>query len=419
VVRRIFEEYAKGERAKNIYIRLNAEGYRTSRGTLFNKSSLRRILQNEKYIGVYEYEDIRVENGIPAIIDRKLFEEVQVMIKKNHDSPGKGYKHSFLLTAKLFCGMCGGTNLAGDSGTSQTGQVYAYYTCNKRKYEHTCKKERVSKDWIEKVVVEKMYELLNSDGFIDTVADKVMEFQKREQDRSALNALEARQKDNEKAIANMLAAIEAGIVTPSTKSRLMELEAQRNDIDKSIARELISEPYIDREQIITFLALLKNGDTEDEKYRILLIDTLLNSVFLYDDKLVLSMNYDDKGSKITFAIMEKAVMDGGAECSSLAPSSASCFNEIRAYRVRCSIRFDLISSALKLQVQRGRNTCRCRTLYFPEESGVLFVCDGNVVQEPLFEEPWQFKIHCVILFGSFKVPPNFGHKRRMFLFVFF
>ena len=57
IVRRIFEEYAEGERAKDIYERLNSEGYRTSRGGKFNKNSLRRILSNKKYIGVYEYED--------------------------------------------------------------------------------------------------------------------------------------------------------------------------------------------------------------------------------------------------------------------------------------------------------------------------------------------------------------------------
>ena len=50
VVRRIFEEYAAGECAKDIYTRLNEEGYRTSRNGLFNKNSLRRILENEKYI---------------------------------------------------------------------------------------------------------------------------------------------------------------------------------------------------------------------------------------------------------------------------------------------------------------------------------------------------------------------------------
>ena len=60
VVRRIFEEYAAGRPALDIYTQLNEEGFRTVRGNLFNKNSLRRILQNEKYIGVYEFADIRL-----------------------------------------------------------------------------------------------------------------------------------------------------------------------------------------------------------------------------------------------------------------------------------------------------------------------------------------------------------------------
>jgi DNA invertase Pin-like site-specific DNA recombinase len=322
VVRRIFEEYAEGERAKDIYMRLNDEGHRTSRGGLFNKNSLRRILQNEKYVGVYEYEDIRVEGGIPAIIDRELFGKVQTMVKKNGASPGKGRAQSFLLTAKLFCGICG-SPMTGDGGTSHTGQVYAYYTCNKRKYDRACNKERAPKDWIERLVVAELAALLSSEGFIEKIADKVVEYQEREKDRSALNALESRQKDNERRIANLIAAIEDGVNTPSTKSRLVELEAERANIDRGIARELINEPNLDRDQIIFFLERFKDGDTDDEAYRVLLVDTFLNSVFLYDDdKLVLTLNYSGDNSKITLSIMEKAVFDGGAEGSSLAPCGA-------------------------------------------------------------------------------------------------
>lgn len=149
IVRRIFEEYAEGERAKDIYERLNSEGYRTSRGGKFNKNSLRRILSNKKYIGVYEYEDIYVENGIPAIItDRDLFERVQKMLKINHDAPARGKAQNFLLTTKLFCGLCG-SPMIGDGGTSHTGKAYAYYSCTKRKRGRSCKKESVPKDWIE------------------------------------------------------------------------------------------------------------------------------------------------------------------------------------------------------------------------------------------------------------------------------
>lgn len=322
IVRRIFAEYAAGERAKDIYNRLNDEGYRTSRGGLFNKNSLRRILQNEKYIGIYEFMDIRVENGIPAIIDKTLFEKVQKMITKNHDSPGKGKAQHFLLTTKLFCGLCGEA-MVGDGGTGKSGKAYAYYSCNSRKKTRNCRKESVKKDWIEQLVVDQLVELVHSDEFIGEVADKVMEYQKREQDRSALTALESRHKDNEKAIGNMMAAIEAGIITPSTKSRLMELEGERANIEKGIARELIAEPRLERDQVVFFLEEFRTGNIEDESYRILLVDTLLNSVYLYDDdKLVLVLNYSGEHCKVTLSLVEKALGGEGAMCSTLAPSGA-------------------------------------------------------------------------------------------------
>ena len=321
VVHRIFMEYAAGERAKDIYTRLNEEGYRTSRGGLFNKNSIRRIIQNEKYIGIYEYEDIRVEGGIPAIVDRELFGRAQKMIKINSDAPGRR-QHDFLLTGKIKCGICG-EDMTGDSGTSRSGKVHAYYTCNGRKYKRGCKKERAHKDWIEELVVAELVKLVNSDEFIYEVAERVVEYQNRERDRSALTALEARKKENETAIKNLMTAIEQGIITPTTKSRLVELESEAANIDRGIARELIAEPKFTQEQIAFSLSRFQHGDTEDESYRMSLIDTFLNAVFLYDDdKLVLTLNYDGEGSKITLSIMEKAVFNGGAECSSFAPPGA-------------------------------------------------------------------------------------------------
>lgn len=318
IVRRIFEEYASGERAKDIYTRLNDEGYRTLSGGLFNKSSLRRILQNEKYIGVYAYQDIRVEDGIPAIVERELFDRCQCMVERHHRSPAADRATGFLLTAKLFCGHCG-EPMTGDGGTSKTGRVYNYYTCNGRRV-HKCKKERAPKEWIENLVIGELVNLVHSDDFISEVADKCMEFQQREKDDSALHALEARQKENEKSIKNILSAIEAGIITPSTKNRLMELEAERSQIESGIARQLIQDPELERDQIVYFLEQFRNGDTSDDAYRAFLVDTFLNSVYLYDDdKLVLVLNYTGENCKITLKLVEKALNDDSLKSSCFAP----------------------------------------------------------------------------------------------------
>lgn len=320
VVRRIFEEYAAGDSAKEIYTRLNAEGYRTSRGGLFNKNSLRRILQNEKYVGVYEFKDIRVEGAIPAIVERELFEKCQSMVERHHRAPAALRETSFLLTAKLFCGHCG-EPMTGDGGTSRTGRVYYYYTCNGRRA-HKCKKERAPKAWIEQLVIDELVALIHSDDFVNEVADKCMEYQQRTKDDSALRGLEARQKENERAIQNMLAAIEAGIITPSTKSRLMELEAERAQIEKGIAQQLISEPELERDQVVYFLERFRSGDVNDEGYRAFLVDTFLNAVYLYDDdKLVLVLNYTGERCKVTLELVEAAVEgDPGGSC--FAPSGA-------------------------------------------------------------------------------------------------
>lgn len=286
---------------------------------MFNKNSLRHILKNEKYVGVYAYKDIRDEHGIPPIVSRELFDKCQSMLATHHHSPAAARDVSFLLTSKLFCGHCG-EPMTGDGGTSKTGRVYHYYTCNNRK-RRKCDKERAPKDWIERLVIDELAKLIHSDEFINEVADRCMEYQKREKDQSALHTLEARQKENEKAIQNMIAAIEAGIITPSTKSRLVQLEAEKAQIETGIAQQLIAEPDLERDQIVYFLEHFRGGDVDDESYRQLLVGVFLNAVYLYDDKLTLVLNYSGDNCKVTLELVENATNCADPECSAFAQSA--------------------------------------------------------------------------------------------------
>ena len=320
IVKRIFEEYARGERAKDIIDRLNADGYKTAQKGKFNKNSIRRILQNEKYIGVYAYKDIRVENAIPAIVSRDLFDKCQKLVEQHHRAPAASRNTNFLLTAKLFCGKCG-EPMTGDGGTGKSGKVYNYYTCNGHRRKK-CDKKRVAKEWIENLVVGELKHILSVDGFIDRVADLVMEYQTKTKDDSALRALEARQKEVERSITNLMTAIEQGIITPTTKSRLVELEADHERINKAIAKEVIKKPELERDQIVWFLERFRDGDTNDEAFRAFLVDTFLNSVYLYDDeKMVLILNYSGKNNKVTLKAVENSVIKQSAPCSVFAPPS--------------------------------------------------------------------------------------------------
>ena len=204
--------------------------------------------------------------------------------------------------------------MTGDGGTGKSGRVYNYYTCNGHR-RHKCDKKRVGKEWIEELVLSKLTEIVATDGFIETVADKVVEFQSKAKDDRRLKSLERKQKEVEKATNNLMRAIEAGIVTPTTKSRLVELEAEHERLTRSIAEELMTDATLERDQIVWFLERFRDGDVNDEAFRAFLVDTFLNAVYLYDDdKLVLVFNYSGDNNTVTLKATENAVFKGKCSC---------------------------------------------------------------------------------------------------------
>ena len=57
IVRKIFQMYAEGSTFAEIITELNSMGLKTSRGNPYNKSSISRILSNERYIGRYTIKE--------------------------------------------------------------------------------------------------------------------------------------------------------------------------------------------------------------------------------------------------------------------------------------------------------------------------------------------------------------------------
>ena len=89
VVREIYSRVACGESFADIGADLNARGIKTSQGGQWGRSSFHRLLTNERYTGVYIYGDIRIEGGIPQIIDKGLFWRVQEVLKTKKNPQGR------------------------------------------------------------------------------------------------------------------------------------------------------------------------------------------------------------------------------------------------------------------------------------------------------------------------------------------
>ena len=295
-VRTIFTMYAEGKSKTQIVNWLNEHGFKTSRGNAFNKNSLSRILRNDKYIGVYRYDDVVLEDAVSPIIDKTLFDKVQATFRHNYTARAKAKAiEDYLLTTKVFCGHCG-EPMVGESGTSKTGKVHHYYKCVNRKRKHNCEKKVEKKEWLERTVVEFTVQQVLTDENIEKISTRAMELIEKElQDTSILIGLQERLKETNKRIKNLMSAIEQGIITPTTKERLEELEEERRDLEGQIAREEMKKPLLTKERIMYWLESFKRGDIKDVEYQRRIIDTLVNSVYVYDDgdkgrKLVLTFN---------------------------------------------------------------------------------------------------------------------------------
>lgn len=77
VVREIFRKVADGVPFVEIANDLNGRGIRTKKGGLFRKNSFQNLVKNDVYIGIYRYSDIVIEGGVPPIVDKAVFLEVQ------------------------------------------------------------------------------------------------------------------------------------------------------------------------------------------------------------------------------------------------------------------------------------------------------------------------------------------------------
>lgn len=128
-------------------------------------------------------------------------------------------------------------------------------------------------------------------------------------------------RDTEKSLKNIVAAIEQGIFTPTTKDRLLELEAEKADLEINIQKEEIIHPTFSREQIIFFLERFRGGDVDDPEYQRQIIDTFISRVWLYDDKMVVTYNYSGDGNTVTLEVAEKAASEAVGECSDKFPPS--------------------------------------------------------------------------------------------------
>lgn len=281
IIREVFKMYGDGMSMVDVIKACNERGYRTNRGKHFTRNSLSTILRNRKYIGIYKFDDIEIEGGMPSIIDVDTFEKVQRRLAMgNKKKPRKNDDVEFLLSGKLFCGHCG-KPMVGTSGTGKGGQTYYYYSC--RQHGNKCLKTAERKEKLERFVIDYITETFLTDENIGTMADLVMQELDNDEWSQRIKALERQITDVDSRIKNLMKALELDGDLQPVMDRITELREERKALDQDLARMRVENMCFLTKDMVEFWMhdVASKNDGSPEYYRSL-IETFVNAIYVYD-----------------------------------------------------------------------------------------------------------------------------------------
>lgn len=180
--------------------------------------------------------------------------------------------------------------MTSESGTTKTGNIKRYYKCFGRKNGSNCTKSILRKEEIENLVLNTTLKIFGDKNSLNYFAEKVLEaHNERIHEQSALKLLLSEKKNVDKSIENILSAIEKGVVTNSTTRRLEELETRLSDLTDQIAIEQAKlSVSLSKEEIEEFIITALKKEPRP------LINTLIEKIILYDDKVQIYYHYTNR-----------------------------------------------------------------------------------------------------------------------------
>ena len=297
IVRAVFQMFLDGMSVPRIVQELNNKKYTTNAGKEFSRSRVYYILHNERYIGVFMWKDIRKDDLIPPIVSKDTFYLAQSKVKKMKKHPYRT-NGKYLLSGKIFCAACG-SKVAGTSGKSCMGAKYYYYACSHHhkssRYPY-CETKNIRADVLEDLIYSKTNEIISNKAAVQAIARQAVKLQGNTSASLEVQALENRISDVSKKVQNCVRAIESGIISDAVSVSLSEneriLAALKDELAK--AKLLQESGSLTEEKICYFFEKIGQKAKETEKYKNILLTSLVRAVFICNDYIEIQYNYAEQ-----------------------------------------------------------------------------------------------------------------------------
>jgi site-specific DNA recombinase len=297
-VKKCFELYADGFSLLYILHYLQDAGIKGRRGKSIGRTTLRRLLQNDMYIGTLRfvtegYDDLIVPDAIPAIIDLDVWNRVQARHKANKPVAPRKHRELYPLTGKITCGYCG-QHFFGISckvyKSDGSPYHYKYYVCSKRGSAHKCSPKRIRKEQLEKIAISAIKQHILNDAMIKEIAQKAASMSINDQKDTAAEIKAIKQK-----IAEIDETIDLFIEMRRKNEMSPEVIRRKSDAAEAEMKRLQAElirlehtikTAITPDQIETYLRnMLKNANSDDMDVLKSIFDNFIEEIVVTDDEI--------------------------------------------------------------------------------------------------------------------------------------
>lgn len=153
------------------------------------------------------------------------------------------------------------------------------------------------------MVIDNTIDFIFDQEVIEGLADRVVKWLQK--DDTTIPLLQRELAEVELALDNVMKAVEQGIINSTTRKRMYELEEQKTDLQVRIAREEIQANILTKEQVIFRLSNMQKFNLATAENRQRIIDTFINSIHVYDDKLVINFNCREESETIPLELSKK------------------------------------------------------------------------------------------------------------------
>lgn len=280
---------------------MNEKGLKTTIGKgkgkgAWNETRIRKMLDNQTYIGKLKHLDEWYEGGHEPIIDMETWNRTQEIlaereIANEHLKQGRRYKAP--LGGLLWCACCGARYHYRTTGKNKNGMNRAYYICYSREKSNkdmikdpNCRNKTYRDHVLEEIVFAEVFKLKTDPEYIDKIHTSVDESEKKKLIEKNIEYIR-------KQISNLMDLYSIGsIPMDEIKAKIEPLNAERTQLENTLKSLKQNTFKKGKQEVFNMVDEFQKALDENDSYMInVMLNELIEKIIIDDEDIIIHWNF--------------------------------------------------------------------------------------------------------------------------------